>query len=227
MIGPADFIALLVIASLCSLDTVSVGQTMVSRPIVSATLGAAALGRAEDGLVVGAVMELFALETLPFGASRYPEWGAAGVVAATTYVIGGRGSPGSLAFAVLIGLAVAGLGSISMVWHRRRVAVLAGVLREELAIGSAAAVTRLHVTGIALDLWRGVLVASAGLILAFAFTMPVLSRWNIAFGQSLTWPLILATAVGAAALVRCARPMGAIGYLGGGLAVGIVAMVAR
>ena len=227
MIGITDFLALVVIGALCSLDTVSVAQAMVSRPIVSSTLGAAALGRAPEGLVVGAVLELFALETMPFGASRYPEWGAAGVVAGATYVIGGVGSPGSLALAVLVGLTVAGLGSISMVWHRRMIAKVAGVVREELALGSAAAIARLHVTGIASDLWRGMLVTAVGLTTAFALTGWVLTRWSVAFGPSLVWPLILGTAVGAAAIVRSARPAGAHWYLAGGVALGLVAVAAQ
>ena len=31
-------------------------------------------------MLVGVTLELIALATLPFGASRYPEWGSAGVV---------------------------------------------------------------------------------------------------------------------------------------------------
>ena len=37
-------------------------------------------GQPSSGLLVGAALELIALETLPFGASRYPEWGSAAVV---------------------------------------------------------------------------------------------------------------------------------------------------
>lgn len=222
-----DFLGLVIVGALCSLDTVSVAQAMVSRPIVSATLGGAALGRAGDGIVAGAVMELFALETLPFGASRYPEWGSAGVVAGATYVLGGAGTAGALALAVLAGLAVAGLGSISMVWHRRFVATVAGNLRESLAAGSADAVARLHVTGIASDLWRGVMVTAIGLAFAFALTARLLGSWYVAYGPSLAWPLILATAVGAASLIRVARPAGALWYLGGGLVMGVIVVLAR
>ena len=122
MIGLAHFLLLTGVGALCSLDPVSVLQGMLSRPIVSATLGGAALGRADLGIIAGAVMELFAIETMPFGASRYPEWGSAGVVAGASYVIGGAEVSGALAIATLLGLATAWLGSISMVWHRQAVA---------------------------------------------------------------------------------------------------------
>ena len=97
MIAYSAIMLLIGLGALCALDTVSVFQGMVSRPIVSATLAGAVFGRAEDAIVVGAVMELFAIETMPFGASRYPEWGSAGVVAGTTYLVGGAGTSGSLA----------------------------------------------------------------------------------------------------------------------------------
>ena len=221
MIGFGDFLALLVIGTLCSLDTVSVAQVMISRPIVSATLGAAALGRPADGIVVGAVMELFALETMPFGASRYPEWGSAGVAAGVAYVLGGAGAPGSLAVAALAGLATAALGSISMVWHRRSVARIAGLLREELAAGSAAAVARLHIAGISMDLWRGTLVTAVGLTLAFAVAPRVLDAWRLPYGPSVAVPVIVAVAVGGATLARSVRnARGAPLLLGAGLVVG-------
>lgn len=37
--------------------------------------GGASIGQPERGLVVGVALEFFALESMPFGASRYPEWG--------------------------------------------------------------------------------------------------------------------------------------------------------
>jgi mannose/fructose/N-acetylgalactosamine-specific phosphotransferase system component IIC len=221
MIGFADFAILVVVGTLCSLDTVSVAQVMISRPIVSATLGAAALGRMSEGLVIGAVMELFALETMPFGASRYPEWGSAGVAAGATYVLAGPGVPGALAIAVLAGLLTAALGSVSMVWHRKSVARTAGALREELASGSATAVARLHAAGISLDIWRGALVTTVGLVVAFAAAPRVVNSWTLSYGASVAVPVIVAVTVGAASLARSARNApGAPWLLAGGLVVG-------
>ena len=56
MIGLAHFVLLTGIGALCSLDTVSVLEGMLSRPIVSATLGGAALGRPDLGIIAGVVM---------------------------------------------------------------------------------------------------------------------------------------------------------------------------
>lgn len=228
MAAPGTLVLLLLIGALCSLDTVSVGQTMLSRPIVSATLAGAALGQAGQGVVVGAVMELFALETMPFGASRYPEWGAAGVVAGTTYVLGGVETAGSLALAVVGGLAVAGFGSITMVWHRRFVAHAAAALRDQLASGSSSAISRLHAAGIASDLFRGAAVTAIGLAVAAVLVSLVLPRWQVGYGASLAWPLIAATSVGMAAMVRGVRhAAGATWLLITGVAVGAVVVLAK
>src|SRR5258708_12757354 len=61
-------------------DVVCFPQMMYSRPLVAATLAGAFVGDATTGITVGATLELIALATLPFGASRYPEWGSAAVV---------------------------------------------------------------------------------------------------------------------------------------------------
>ena len=76
----ADLLPLALLGAVLGLDVVTFPQAMVSRPLVSATLAGAFAGRTEAGLLAGATLELFALETLPFGASRYPEWGSASVV---------------------------------------------------------------------------------------------------------------------------------------------------
>jgi mannose/fructose/N-acetylgalactosamine-specific phosphotransferase system component IIC len=228
VIDLAPLVMLTVIGALCSLDTVSVAQAMVSRPIVSATFGAAALGRPWEGIVVGAVLELFALETLPFGASRYPEWGSAGVVAGATFVAGGIDVSGSLALATLAGLGTAWIGSASMVWHRKLVAKVAGELREDLAAGSAAAVARLHISGIASDLWRGGVVTATGLLASVAVAPRVLQAWHLAYGPSVAVPVIVAVAVGTSATFRAAKgTRGAGWFLLAGAAAGAGVLAVR
>lgn len=228
MIEISGIILLVLLGALCALDTVSVLQGMVSRPIVSATLAGAALGRAEDAIVVGAVLELFAIETMPFGASRYPEWGSAGVVAGTTYLVGGAGTAGSLAIATLAGLATALLGSLSMVRHRQLVARVAMILRDSIAAGSGSAVTRLHLYGIVSDFWRGAVVTAIGLALALVFAPRILGSWYLAYGPSAAWPVALAVATAAASIVRSAQgvPRASL-FLAGGSAIGLGLVFAR
>jgi len=69
----AQLLPLAMLGAVLGLDVVSFPQAMISRPIVAATAAATLLGDPGRGLLVGATLEMFALETLPFGASRYPE----------------------------------------------------------------------------------------------------------------------------------------------------------
>ena len=76
-----ELLPIAVLGAVLGLDVVGFPQAMISRPLVAATLGGALVGNAAAGLLLGALLELFALETLPFGASRYPEWGSAAAAA--------------------------------------------------------------------------------------------------------------------------------------------------
>jgi mannose/fructose/N-acetylgalactosamine-specific phosphotransferase system component IIC len=60
---------------LAGLDLVSVPQAMIARPLVAGFVGGWLMGHPAVGLVVGVLLELFALETLPVGAARFPDWG--------------------------------------------------------------------------------------------------------------------------------------------------------
>ncbi|MFN5600074.1 MAG: PTS sugar transporter subunit IIC, partial [Gemmatimonas sp.] len=110
------------LAGVVGLDVVSFPQAMISRPIVGATLGGAFLGAPEAGLVCGTALECLALESLPVGASRYPEWGSASVVAGAVAAVGATNSSfpdvGAFAVAVLVGIVTAWIGGWTMVQHR-------------------------------------------------------------------------------------------------------------
>jgi PTS system mannose-specific IIC component len=75
-----DLLPVALLGGFLGMDVVTFPQAMISRPIVAATVAGAFIGNPTAGLVMGAVLELLALEMLPFGASRYPEWGSASVV---------------------------------------------------------------------------------------------------------------------------------------------------
>ena len=69
----------LLMGTVVGLDLASIPQVMISRPLVAGTLGGLAVGHPLPGLVIGALLELFALETLPVGGARYSDWGPAAV----------------------------------------------------------------------------------------------------------------------------------------------------
>lgn len=117
--GVVGLLPFALLGAVCGLDVVSLPQAMISRPLVAATVGGALAGNAGVGLLVGAAVELIALETLPVGASRYPEWGSASVVAGALAAAAPLHSPGALPVAMLAALGTAWIGGWTMIALRR------------------------------------------------------------------------------------------------------------
>lgn len=219
-----DQLPLVMLGALLGLDVVSFPQMMVSRPLVAATLGGALVGGPAAGLLLGGVLELFALETLPFGASRYPEWGSAAAVAGGLFASDPAGRAGALALSVLLALALAQLGGRSMVWLRLLNARWARQRAAALEAGHGRAVVGLQVAGLTGDLLRGALVASAGILLGRILLPLALEGWRdselVARGGTVA--LAIAVAAGAAwklfHVVRGGRLLFSMGLAAGLLA---------
>jgi mannose/fructose/N-acetylgalactosamine-specific phosphotransferase system component IIC len=192
------------LAGVVGLDVVSFPQAMISRPIVGATLGGAFLGAPEAGLVCGSALECLALESLPVGASRYPEWGSASVVAGAVAAVGATESSfpsvGAFAVAVLVGILTAWTGGWTMVKHRQLIASFARPRLDQLAAGSRRTVIGLQVFGMTADLLRGALLGIVMYVLARPLAALVNTRWTV--GDDLSRAVIIAcvAAVAAAAV---------------------------
>jgi len=109
-----------VLGGLVGIDATSVAQTMVSRPFIAATLAGLLAGRPEEGAILGAFLELFALVILPVGAARYPESGTAAVAATGAYLnTAALTSPSVMLLAVLFALVWERLAGWTVVIGRR------------------------------------------------------------------------------------------------------------
>lgn len=176
-----DFVQLLplaILGAVLGLDVVSFPQAMISRPLVAATAAATLLGDPGRGLLVGATLEMFALETLPFGASRYPEWGSAAVVGGGLFAMHGDSSPGALTVSVLAGLVCAWIGGWTMVQVRKFNARLARARHDAVASGSKRVVEGLQVFGLTADLVRGGTLTAVMLALFRPTQAWVLGAWG-------------------------------------------------
>ena len=178
-----DILPLSLLAGVIGLDVVSFPQAMVSRPIVAATLGGAFVGAPVAGLVCGAALECLALEALPVGASRYPEWGSAsvvaGAVAATGATAGVMPQAGAFAVAVALGIATAWLGGLSMITHRQIIAGFARPRLGQLAAGNRNTVVGLQVFGMTLDLVRAALLGAFCFIPGRVMAEWANGRWRV------------------------------------------------
>lgn len=174
-----EIMPIAVLGAICGLDTVSFPQAMISRPIVGATAGGALLGSAPEGLLIGVVLELLALDTLPFGASRYPEWGTASVTGGAVFASVGAQRPGALAVAVFVSLVTAMISGSSMVALRRMIGVRATSRREQIEAGSDRAVVGLQLFGLTADLMRGFLLTLVAALLALPLARATVDIWGL------------------------------------------------
>ena len=169
---PLVLVALLVWGTVVGLDLVSVAQSMIARPLVAGAVAGALLGDPAAGFRVGVLLELFALDVLPIGAARYPDYGPATVAAAAV----AAGSPWelSLGLAGTVGLLVSVVGGWSLQQLRRLNAEAVQRRAAALAAGESAAIRRLQYGGIARDALRSALLTAAGLAAAW-----VANRWLV------------------------------------------------
>lgn len=191
---------LALLGGVLGMDTVSFPQAMLSRPLVAATLGGALLGSPLSGLLIGAALELIAVETLPFGASRYPEWGSASVVGGALFASVPEHPAGAMTLALIAGLATAWVGGWSMVKLRQRNAKWAARSRSALDAGARGAVIGLQLRGMTADLVRGAVLTAVAVAVFAPLNEASLALWTIDARASRALAVGVATsvAVGAA-----------------------------
>lgn len=103
-----ELLILALMGGLLALDGTSVGQVMVSRPLVAGTLAGWVLGVPGLGFAVGAILEIYLLVSFPVGGSRFPEGAPATVIAVATAAASSL--PGALALGIATGLVWANSG---------------------------------------------------------------------------------------------------------------------
>ena len=159
---PATLVLLVLLGGWVAIDSTSVGQFMISRPFVAATLAGWLVGDPLSGAMVGAVLEAFHLGVLPFGAARYPEPGPSAVVAGAAYGMAPHLSS-ILLTVIVFALAWEWLGGESVRFMRQWNVRLVGPLQQQGRVGE---LEWRHWTAVGLDVVRGmVLVAGGGLVL--------------------------------------------------------------
>lgn len=223
-----DLLPVALLGGLLGLDVVSFPQAMLSRPIVAATVSGALLGDAGGGLLIGAVLELIALETLPFGASRYPEWGSAAVVGGGIFVHDTATPAGAMSLAIIGALATAMLSGWSMVKLRELNARWAASRRDALDAGARGTVIGLQLMGLTADFTRGAILTA----LAYALLTPTmhaaLGVWGFDVRISRAAAVTAAASVALAAVWKILHAVPGVRWLfAAGIGVGVLLMVTQ
>jgi mannose/fructose/N-acetylgalactosamine-specific phosphotransferase system component IIC len=158
-----EFIALLLLGTIAGIDLVSGPQILLARPIVVGTLTGLILGDPASGILAGGILELYAQEVLPVGATRYPDYGP-GTVAAV-WLTNQLGTS-SVGFGVLTALIIAELGGWSLHLLRRANGRALELANAGLVAGDVRAAAGLQVGGIVRDGVRSLVLTAAGLLIA-------------------------------------------------------------
>ncbi|HJP84446.1 MAG TPA: PTS sugar transporter subunit IIC [Gemmatimonadaceae bacterium] len=195
-----ESLPLAMLGALLGLDVVSFPQVMISRPIVAATVAGALIGNPPGGLLIGVVLEMIALDTLPFGASRYPEWGSAGVVGGALFASQPAGMPGALPASVLAALLTASISGWSMVVLRRLIASRLERSRDQLEEGSRRALMSFHLSGMSMDLLRGALVTTVAMLIFAPLVKAIVAVWGSESAASRAVVVVIVAIVAGAAL---------------------------
>lgn len=156
---PSLPLPLLLWGTVAGLDLVSFPQGLLNRPLVAAGVAGLLAGDPALGLAIGLALELYALDVLPIGASRYPDYGPAAVAA-----VAAAPTLEALGPAVVVGLLAAQLGGVGMEAVRRGNGWLAARADPALEAGDPAAIARLQRAGFATDLLRSLLVTASALV---------------------------------------------------------------
>jgi mannose/fructose/N-acetylgalactosamine-specific phosphotransferase system component IIC len=222
---PLHAAALLVLwGALVGLDLVSVPQAMLSRPLVAGTVAGWLAGDFEAGLRVGVLLELFALDVLPIGAVRYPDYGPATVAAAAL----AAGAPWELGLglSVTLGLLLAVLGGWTLQLVRRSNARAIQHHSAALAAGESRAIRWLQYGALFRDATRAAGLTLLGLVLAWGITRYVHLDRRTAVGLTL---VVIGAGISAAAggAVRSAGRGTRLKWLLAGVAAGILLVVLR
>lgn len=179
-----------------ALDQTSLGQFMVARPLVSASLAGWIVGDPAAGLAAGALLEVLFLSSFPVGGARFPEGGPAGIVAAVAAVEGSGGATGA---GLALGVGLGAMWSLAGGWT---VTLLRRLNERLVAVPDegplpARRVVAGHVGALAVDFLRGVALTALGIAAARALSPLGSAAWPLTGGETvLVLALVGALSVG-------------------------------
>lgn len=174
------WVALVVLGGIVALDATSLGQLMLSRPLVAATLAGAIAGVPLEGALIGALLEALSLGILPVGATRYPDTGTGAVAAVGTLGLSGTPSVApALLLAVVYGLVWQRIAGASVVGGRYLNERLVGAGRSGERPRLDILVEHRHIESMLIEMGRGVVITIGALAIG-VFLLPLaLSNWGL------------------------------------------------
>ena len=221
-LSPGTFALLAAWGTLSGMDLVTFPQGLFSRPLIACAGAGLILGDVGAGLVVGVLLELFALDVLPVGASRYPDYGP-GAVGAVLLTSAGGNWDERLGIAALFALALAVLGGWSLVWLRQVNGKVIQHRTAGLAAGDADTIAAIQLRGLTGDMVRSLGLTVVALIAAQSLVPHLPSGPRFALVTAVAVGAGVAAAAGGA--VRAAGRGARLRWLAVGTGVGLLLAV--
>ena len=224
MSGAGGVLALLAWGTVIGLDLTTFPQVLLSRPLVAATGAGLLLGDVAAAVQVGIVLELFALDVLPVGASKYPDYGTATIGAVALLAQRPGEVTAWLGLAVGYGLAGAAVGGMSLRLLRLLNTRAARRASAGLAAGDQRLVRVLQWRGILTDVARGAILTALLVAGASVLAAEIPDALDLAPVSAVAVGAGLAAAAGGAyrSAGRGSRPRWLLVGLGAGLALALV-----
>jgi mannose/fructose/N-acetylgalactosamine-specific phosphotransferase system component IIC len=177
-----DLLTLTLLGGLLALDGTSVGQFMVSRPLVAGVLTGWMVGDPALGLLIGGILEVYFISIFPVGGAEFPEGGPPTLVAVAV----GATIPGPAGVALGVGLALilSRLGARSIRLLRR----VTGHLTPDPARFrvTTSRIVWAHAAGIGVDFCRGCLLSLIGLWAGLSLAPAAAGAWPLQMPGTLT-----------------------------------------
>jgi mannose/fructose/N-acetylgalactosamine-specific phosphotransferase system component IIC len=170
---------LALLGGVLALDATSVGQFMLSRPLVAGALTGWMLGDPALGLLIGTLLELYLLVSFPSGGAQFPEGTTATVVAVAT--ASASSAPGALPIAIAVGLLWGQVGGFSVTALRKA---------NGLIVPDTTRLATAHLGGVGLDFLRGVLITGTGVAIGRVLVARVGESWPLGERESLALILV-------------------------------------
>jgi len=190
-------LATVLLGGVAVLDATPVAQTLLSQPLVTATLLGAVWGDWRVALEVGVVLQILAASTLPIGARTPEDYASGGVVGAGVALIVASNQSflmvddSAALLGVLAGLITAILGVPLVKWQRRRNEGLSRWCEATLRGGDERALGAAQRAGVVLAFAVGVGYCAACLALGVGLLGPLAARHSLRLARawSLAQPL--------------------------------------
>lgn len=192
-----DLLPLTLLGGVLALDATSVGQFMISRPLVAGALTGWVMGDVALGLSVGVVLELYLLVAFPTGGSRFPEGSTATVVAVASAAA--ASTAGAVPLGIALGLVWGHLGGLSITGLRK----LNGrfIPEPDDARVSARRLVTAHAGAVGLDFVRGCLLTLSGILVGHVVVTRLAGGWPMSVSDS-KGLLLVGAAVSGGILLR-------------------------